>query len=103
MVNLLFRAEEEMRRFMADAGDPRQAAMAKLMADAFLGGLPQEDGVFLWQDAITDGWAGNAKHFADPNEPRRFDVLLEEVNIALRGADRLSIPVNLSRNGTIRA
>ncbi len=96
MVNLLFRAEEEMRRFMADAGDPRQAAMAKLMADAFLGGLPQEDGVFLWQDAITDGWAGNAKHFADPNEPRRFDVLLEEVNIALRGADRLSVPANLS-------
>lgn len=96
MVNILFRAEEEMRRFMADAGDPRQAQLASLMANEFLGGLPQEEGVFLWQDAITDGWSGNARHFADANEPRRFDVLLEEVNIALRGADRLSTPANLA-------
>ncbi|MEL6801669.1 MAG: nitrate ABC transporter substrate-binding protein [Pseudomonadota bacterium] len=96
MVNILFRAEEEMRRFMADAGDPRQAQLASLMANEFLGGLPQEEGVFLWQDAITDGWSGNARHFADPNEPRRFDVLMEEVNIALRGADRLSAPANLA-------
>lgn len=96
MVNIFFRAEEEMRRFMADEADPRQAQMAQLMADEFLGGLPQEEGVFLWQDAITDGWAGNARHFADANEARRFDVLMEEVNIALRGADRLSAPASLS-------
>ena len=96
MVNLLFRAEEEMRAFMADEGDPRRAEMATLMADAFLGGLPQEEGVFLWQDAITDGWDGNARHFADPAEPRRYEVLLEEVNVALRGADRLDSPANLA-------
>ncbi len=96
MVNILFRAEEEMRGFMARDGDPRQQQMAALMARAFLGGLPTEEGVFLWQDAITDGWAGNAKHFSDPNEARRFDVLLEEVNIALRGADRLDAPATLS-------
>ncbi len=99
MVNILFRAEEDMRGFMANDGDPRQTQMASLMANAFLGGLPTEEGVFLWQDAITDGWAGNAKHFSDPNEARRFDVLLEEVNIALRGADRLDAPANLSTAG----
>lgn len=96
MVNILFQAEEEMRTFMADNGDARQSTMASLMADAFLGGLPKEEGVFLWQDAITDGWAGNAKHFSDPNEARRFGVLLEEVNIALRGAGILAAPANLS-------
>lgn len=96
MVNILFQAEEDMRSFMAQEGDPRRAQMAALMADAFLGGLPPEEGVFLWQDAITDGWAGNAKHFADPAEARRFDVLLEEVNIALRGAGRLDAPANLN-------
>ncbi len=96
MVNILFRAEEEMRQFMASEGDARRDTMAKLMADEFLGGLPVEEGVFLWQDAITDGWAGNAKHFADANEPRRFDVLLEEVNIALRGAGRLGFPATLA-------
>ncbi|MEL6523526.1 MAG: hypothetical protein AAFQ66_21305, partial [Pseudomonadota bacterium] len=96
MVNILFQAEEDMRSFMATDSDPRQAEMASLMASEFLGGLPTEEGVFLWQDAITDGWAGNAKHFGDPNEARRFDVLLEEVNIALRGADRLDAPANLS-------
>lgn len=96
MVNILFQAEEEMRDFMADDGDARQTQMAALMASEFLGGLPTEEGVFLWQDAITDGWAGNAKHFGDPNEARRFDVLLGEVNIALRGAGRLDAPANLS-------
>ncbi|MEM6307518.1 MAG: ABC transporter substrate-binding protein [Pseudomonadota bacterium] len=96
MVNILFQAEEDMRQFMASDGDPRQTQMATLMADAFLGGLPAEEGVFLWQDAITDGWAGNAKHFSDPNEARRFDVLLGEVNTALRGAGRLSAPANLN-------
>lgn len=96
MVNVLFRAEEDMRAFMAQDGDPRQTQMAALMASAFLGGLPTEEGVFLWQDAITDGWSGNAKHFGDPSEARRFDVLLEEVNVALRGADRLDAPANLS-------
>ena len=96
MVNILFQAEEEMRGFMAQEGDPRRDQMAALMADAFLGGLPTEEGVFLWQDAITDGWAGNAKHFGDPTEPRRFEVLLDEVNIALRGAGRITSPANLS-------
>ncbi len=96
MVNILFRAEEEMRQFMAVDGDPRQTAMAALMATEFLGGLPTEEGVFLWQDAITDGWAGNAKHFGDANEARRFDVLLEEVNIALRGAGQLTAPASLN-------
>lgn len=96
MVNLLFRAEEEMRAFMAIDGDARRAQMARLMAQEFLGGLPDEEGVFLWLDAITDGWSGNARHFADANEPRRFDVLLEEVNIALRGAGRLSAPAMLA-------
>lgn len=96
MVNILFRAEEEMRAFMAVEGDSRRGQMATLMAQEFLGGLPDEEGVFLWLDAITDGWSGNARHFADPNEPRRFDVLLEEVNIALRGAGRLSVPAGLA-------
>ena len=96
MVNLLFQAEEEMRQFMASDGDPRQSQMARLMADEFLGGLPEEEGVFLWQDAITDGWSGNARHFADANEARRYEVLLEEVNIALRGAGRLSVPAALA-------
>lgn len=96
MVNILFQAEEEMRGFMADDADPRQTQMAALMAGEFLGGLPTEEGVFLWQDAITDGWAGNASHFADPAEARRFEVLLEEVNVALRGAGRLDAPANLS-------
>ncbi|MEO0904072.1 MAG: hypothetical protein AAFX89_04800, partial [Pseudomonadota bacterium] len=57
---------------------------------------PDEEGVFLWQDAITDGWSGNAQHFADPNEARRFDVLLEEVNIALRGSGRINAPALLA-------
>ncbi|MEM6477777.1 MAG: ABC transporter substrate-binding protein [Pseudomonadota bacterium] len=96
MVNIFFQAEEEMRSFMAQDGDPRQTQMAALMANEFLGGLPTEEGVFLWQDAITDGWAGNAKHFSDPAEARRFEVLLEEVNVALRGAGRLDAPANLS-------
>ncbi|MEO0390707.1 MAG: ABC transporter substrate-binding protein [Pseudomonadota bacterium] len=96
MVNIFFQAEEDMRAFMAVEGDPNRAAMAQLMADAFLGGLPQEEGVFLWMDAITDGWAGNAAHFADSSEARRYEVLLEEVNVALRGADRLDSPANLA-------
>jgi len=96
MVNLFFRAEEQMRAFMARDGDPLQKQMARLMATEFLGGLPTEEGIFLWQDAITDGWAGNAKHFHDQSEVRRFAVLLEEVNIALRGAGRLDAPANLS-------
>lgn len=96
LVNRLFKAEEEMRRFMVKEGDPRRAQMAALMAEAFLGGLPQEEGIFLWQDAITDGWAGNAKHFADPAEPRRYEVLANEVNLALRGAGRIEAPVELA-------
>ena len=96
MVNKLFKAEEEMRRFMASDGDPRRAEIATLMADEFLGGLPEEEGVFLWEDAITDGWAGNAAHFANASEPRRFEVLMSEVNIALRGAGSIDAPVELA-------
>ncbi|WP_299737200.1 ABC transporter substrate-binding protein [uncultured Roseobacter sp.] len=96
LVNILFNAEEDMRSFMARDGDSDRTAMAQLMADAFLGGLPQEEGVFLWQDAITDGWSGNAKHFADPKEPRRFSVLLDEVNLALKGAGRVQRAYNLA-------
>ena len=96
MVNILFQAEEDMRSFMAKDGDALQTKMAALMANEFLGGLPTEEGVFLWQDAITDGWSGNAKHFGDPNEARRFEVLLGEGNVALRGADRLDAPANLN-------
>jgi len=96
MVNIFFQAEEQMRDFMANPSDPRQTEMASLMATEFLGGLPTEEGVFLWQDAITDGWSGNANHFADPSEARRFDVLLEEVNVSLRGAARLDAPANLN-------
>jgi len=96
MVNILFRAEEQMRGFMIRDRDPQRDQMADLMASEFLGGLPREEGVFLWQDAITAGWSGNARHFADANEARRFDVLLDEVNIALRGAGRLSAPANLA-------
>ncbi|MEM9128356.1 MAG: ABC transporter substrate-binding protein [Pseudomonadota bacterium] len=96
MVNILFQAEEDMRSFMAKDGDALQTKMAALMANEFLGGLPTEEGVFLWQDAITDGWSGNAKHFGDPNEARRFEVLLGEVNVALRGANRLDAPANLN-------
>jgi len=96
MVNILFQAEEDMRAFMAEEGNTNRSAMAQLMAAAFLGGLPAEEGLFLWPDAITDGWAGNASHFADPSEARRFEVLLEEVNVALRGAGRVDAPANLA-------
>jgi outer membrane protein OmpA-like peptidoglycan-associated protein len=96
LVNALFRAEEAMRGFMAEAGNPDRAVMAQLMADDFLGGLPAEEGVFLWQDAITDGWSGNARHFADPAELRRFAVLSQEVAAALRGAGMIDFPYQLA-------
>lgn len=96
LVNALFRAEEEMRAFMAEEGNPDRAQMARLMADEFLGGLPQEEGVFLWMDAITDGWSGNARHFADPSDLRRFDVLSQEVATALRGAGMIDFPHELA-------
>ncbi|MEM9209959.1 MAG: ABC transporter substrate-binding protein [Pseudomonadota bacterium] len=99
LVNTLFQSEETVRRFMANDGDPQQTALATILADELLGGLPVEEGVFLWQDAITDGWSGNAKHFADPNEPRRFEVLSGEVNAALRGAGQLSRAYELSSAG----
>lgn len=96
LVNVLFNAEEDMRAFMVREGDGDRRAMSRLMADAFLGGLPQEEGVFLWQDAITDGWSGNAKHFGDPNEARRFAVLRDEVNLALKGAGRVERAYDLA-------
>lgn len=86
IVAALFAAEETVRRFMADDGSAEQQKLAATMADVLLGGLPPEEGVFLWRDAITDGWTGNATHFADPKDPRRFEVLMEEVSGALMGA-----------------
>jgi outer membrane protein OmpA-like peptidoglycan-associated protein len=96
MVNALFRAEETMRGFMAEEGNADRAVLAQLMADKFLGGLPAEEGVFLWMDAITDGWSGNARHFADAAELRRFDVLSQEVASALRGAGMIDFPHELA-------
>ena len=98
LVAALLRAEEETRAFMAQEG-PRRDALAALMADEFLGGLPPEEGVFLWQDAITDGWSGNARHFGSDTDPRRFEVLLGEVNAALVGADRIERPYDLAPAG----
>ena len=99
LVRALLRAEEETRAFMADEGDPRRAALSALMADEFLGGLPPEEGALLWADAITDGWSGNARHFGSQTDPRRFDVLLEEVDAALIGADRIERPYELAQAG----
>ncbi len=96
LVNALFRAEEAMRGFMAEEGNPDRAALAQLMADEFLGGLPAEEGVFLWMDAITDGWSGNARHFADAADPRRFSVLGQEVAASLRGAGMIDFPHELA-------
>ena len=99
MVNILFQSEEQVRRFMARDGDAQQTALATILADELLGGLPTEEGVFLWQDAITDGWSGNARHFADANEPRRFGVLSNEVSAALRGAGQIELPYQLGTPG----
>ena len=96
IVAALFAAEEEVRRFMAQDGSPEQTKLAATMADVLLGGLPPEEGVFLWRDAITDGWSGNAKHFADAKDPRRFEVLMEEVSGALRGAKMIERPYQLA-------
>ncbi len=96
IVAALFAAEEEVRRFMAQDGSPEQTKLAKTVADEMLGGLPPEEGIFLWRDAITDGWTGNAKHFADPKDPRRFSVLMEEVSGALRGAKMIERPYQLA-------
>ena len=96
VVAALFAAEEEVRRFMAEDGSPAQQKLAKTIADALLGGLPAEEGVFLWRDAITDGWSGNTKHFADPKDPRRFEVLMEEVSGSLIGANMIERPYELA-------
>lgn len=96
IVAALFAAEEEVRRFMAEDGSPDQQKLAQTMADVLLGGLPAEEGVFLWRDAITDGWSGNAKHFADAKDPRRFGVLMEEVSGALIGAGMIERPYKLA-------
>ncbi len=99
MVNILFQSEETVRRFMATPGDRERDALAALMADTMLGGLPAEEGVFLWQDAVTDGWQGNARHFGDPNDPRRFGVLSAEVSTALRGVGQIERPYELAVAG----
>lgn len=99
LVNAFFRAEEETRDIMGGKDAPNKNRIGGMIADVMLGGLPAEEGVFLWQDAITDGWAGNAKHFGDPADPRRFAVLMDEVNKALKGADMIDRPVMLSTAG----
>ena len=96
MVAGLFAAEEQVRRFMAQDGSTEQTKLATAIANELLGGLPPEEGVFLWQDAITDGWSGNATHFADAKHPRRFEVLLEEVSGALIGANMIERPYKLA-------
>ena len=96
LVNALFRSEEAVRAYMAKEGDPKREQLAAFMADKLLGGLPPEEGVFLWADAVTDGWAGNAKHFADAKDPRRFEVLEAEVVAALKGAGVIDRPYDLA-------
>ena len=96
MVASLLASEETVRRFMAQDGSPEQQKLAKTIADELLGGLPAEEGVFLWRDAITDGWTGNAKHFADQKNPRRFDVLMEEVSGSLISAGMIERPFRLA-------
>ncbi|MEO1197112.1 MAG: ABC transporter substrate-binding protein [Pseudomonadota bacterium] len=99
LVNAMFRTEEQVRAFMARDGSPDQARLSTVIADELLGGLPPEEGVFLWRDAISDGWPGNVRHFGDPKDPRRYDVLTAEINAALIGADVIERPVTLSLPG----
>ena len=99
MVNALFRTEEEVRQVMAQDGSPDQTRLSTLIADEMLGGLPPEEGLFLWRDAISDGWSGNAKHFGDPKDPRRFAVLMDEINAALMGAEMIQRPYELGTAG----
>jgi ABC-type nitrate/sulfonate/bicarbonate transport system substrate-binding protein len=99
MVNALFVSEETIRTDMSKIGSAEQERISARIADELLGGLPMIEGLYLWQDAITDGWAGNAKHFADENDPRRFAALTGEVNIALKDAGLLAFPVELDTAG----
>jgi outer membrane protein OmpA-like peptidoglycan-associated protein len=99
LVRAFFLAEETVRAFMARDGDPDRQVLATTVADELLGGLPPEEGVFLWQDAITDGWSGNAAHFGDPKDPRRFSVMMQEVSKALLGAGMIERPYELAVAG----
>lgn len=99
LVNAMFRTEEQVRSFMARDGSPDQARLSAVIADELLGGLPPEEGLFLWRDAISDGWPGNVRHFADPKDPRRYEVLTAEINAALIGADVIERPVDLAVAG----
>ena len=96
LVAALLKSEETVRNFMAEDGSAEQQELAAIMAQELLGGLPAEEGVFLWRDAITDGWAGNSTHFADPKDPRRFQVLMDEVSKALLGAGMIERPYQLA-------
>lgn len=98
IVRAMLRAEERVRRAMAKGG-PEQAAIAGAMGRELLGGLPPEEGVGLWQDAISAGWAGNAQHFTDKRHPRRYEVLSEEISGILIGAGVLDHPVTLRTAG----
>lgn len=99
LVNAMFRTEETVRAFMAREGSPDQTRLSTVIADELLGGLPPEEGLFLWQDAISDGWPGNVRHFGDPKDPRRYEVLTAEINAALIGADVIERPVELAVAG----
>lgn len=95
-VRVMLETEEDVRRFMAEEGSADQQELGELMGDILLGGLPAEEGVFLWQDAISDGWDGNSRHFAGENNPRGFAVLSEEVNQTLYEANLIDRPYTLA-------
>ncbi len=95
MVNALFQAEEDTRITMAGSG-AEKSRISTMIADTMLGGLPAEEGAFLWMDAVTDGWPGNAKHFGSPKDPRRFEVLSGEVSKGLMDADMINLPYELA-------
>lgn len=99
IVQGLFKAEERVRRFMANDGSTEQMALAAIMANELLGGLPPEEGVFLYRDAITAGWTGNVTHFTDPRHPRRFEVLSEEISGILLAAGVIDRPYELATAG----
>ena len=96
IVRTLFETEEVVREQMAINGSELQNRLSARIADELLDGLPAEEGLFLWQDMISMGWFGNARHFADDNEARRFDNLILEINAVLRDANLIAQPHTLA-------
>lgn len=95
----LLEAEAEMRGVMADRSDPRRLRMSEVMGEVLLGGASAEDGALLWEDAVTDGLADNARHFGDSDDPRRFEALSGEVGEALERIGVLSKKPKLAAAG----